>query len=165
MLSMIQPLICIHPVIIWSQASKSQSGFPLLVVFTWLLPLIIHAFNKVAVRYLRPIITGVEDLDATHSVFVDPTRKRGCCGMGPITFDICLGVFEMVLILFSFTITTHYIVAKKFFAGREFVVTAIVAVFFCMTSISYLILSIIMDGSKNKKRLIFQDQGCKIQKL
>ena len=161
MMTMIQPLICIHPVIIWSQASKDQSGFPLLVVFIWFLPLLLHPISKVALRYLRPICTGVEDLDATHSVFVDPTKKSGRCGMRPITFDISLGVFEIVLIVFSFTITTHHIVGKKFFVGRGFVITAAMAVFFWMACISYLLLSIIMDGSKNMKRLIFQDQGRK----
>ena len=71
MLTAIQPLVCIHPVIIWSQDSHSQSGFPLLVVFIWFLPLFAHLLDSAVVRYLRPIFTGIEDLDATHSVYVN----------------------------------------------------------------------------------------------
>ena len=53
------------------QDSHSQSGFPLLVVLVWFLPLFIHMFDSAAVRYLRPIFTGIEDLDATHSIYID----------------------------------------------------------------------------------------------
>ena len=71
MLTAIQPLVCIHPVIIWSQDSHSQSGLLLLVVFIWFLPLFAHLFDSVAVRYLRPICTGIKDIEATHSVYIN----------------------------------------------------------------------------------------------
>ena len=66
MLTIIPPLVCIHPVVIWSQDSNSQSGFPLLVVLVWFLPLLAHLLDTTAVRYLRPLCTGIENFDATH---------------------------------------------------------------------------------------------------
>ena len=65
-LTVIQPLVCIHPAIIWSQDSGSQSGFPLLVVLVWFLPLFAHLLDTTAVRYLRPLCTGIEDISVTH---------------------------------------------------------------------------------------------------
>ena len=71
MLTAIQPLVCIHPLIIWTQEPYSQSAFPFLVVIIWFLPLFAHLFDSVAVRYLRPICTGIKDIEATHSVYIN----------------------------------------------------------------------------------------------
>jgi len=42
-----QPFICIHPVIIWSQDSNSNSTFLLLVILIWFLPVVIHVLVSI----------------------------------------------------------------------------------------------------------------------
>lgn len=45
-LTIIQPFICLHPVIIWSQDSEQNSKFLLLIISIWFLPLVIHIVMK-----------------------------------------------------------------------------------------------------------------------
>ena len=45
-LTIIQPFICLHPVIIWSQDSQKNSHFLLLIIMIWFLPLGIHIVMK-----------------------------------------------------------------------------------------------------------------------
>merc|ERR1719273_3106 len=51
-LTIIQPFICLHPVIIWSQDSNHNAKYLILTIFVWFLPLLVHLFMKL-------IITGV----------------------------------------------------------------------------------------------------------
>ena len=48
-LTVIQPFICLHPVIIWSQDSNQNSTFLLLIIFIWLLPICVHVVTKAVV--------------------------------------------------------------------------------------------------------------------
>ena len=45
-LTIIQPFICLHPVIIWSQDSQHNSTFLVLIILIWFLPLGIHIVMK-----------------------------------------------------------------------------------------------------------------------
>ena len=45
-LTIIQPFICLHPVIIWAQDSQQNSNFLLLIIMIWFLPLGIHIVMK-----------------------------------------------------------------------------------------------------------------------
>jgi hypothetical protein len=48
-LTVIQPFICLHPVIIWSQDSNQNSTFLLLIIFIWFLPICVHVVTKAVV--------------------------------------------------------------------------------------------------------------------
>merc|ERR1712110_949534 len=48
-LTIIQPFICLHPVIIWSQDSNHNSTFLLLIIFIWFLPICVHVLTKAVV--------------------------------------------------------------------------------------------------------------------
>ncbi len=48
-LTVMQPFVCLHPVIVWSQDSRHNSTFLLLVMVVWFLPLGVHAMAKAAV--------------------------------------------------------------------------------------------------------------------
>lgn len=45
-LTIIQPFICLHPVIIWSQDSQHNSMFLILIILIWFLPLGIHTVTR-----------------------------------------------------------------------------------------------------------------------
>ena len=53
-LTVIQPFICLHPVIIWSQDSQHNSTFLLLVIFIWFLPIGVHILGKTIITKCRP---------------------------------------------------------------------------------------------------------------
>merc|ERR1719435_194919 len=45
-LTIIQPFICLHPVIIWSQDSNHNAKYLILTIFVWFLPLAVHLVMK-----------------------------------------------------------------------------------------------------------------------
>merc|ERR1719510_495957 len=49
-LTVIQPFICLHPVIIWSQDSNQNSTFLLLIIFIWFLPICVHVVVKAVIN-------------------------------------------------------------------------------------------------------------------
>ncbi len=53
-LTIIQPFICLHPVIIWSQDSNHNSAFLVLVILIWFLPLGVHTLGKALITHCRP---------------------------------------------------------------------------------------------------------------
>ena len=81
----------------------------------------------------------------------------GFCGMRPATFDRALEALKIVLLLSSFAVLTNFIFADTENI-KDFVTTVVVAVFVLMVFISYLMLSIVTEGSRNKSTLVFQDQ-------
>ena len=48
-LTVIQPFICLHPVIIWSQDSNQNSTFLLLIILIWFLPVCVHVVIKAVI--------------------------------------------------------------------------------------------------------------------
>ena len=63
----------------------------------------------------------------------------------------------------TFFIITHYIVNTEFYLEQsnlqDFILPAIVSVFVWMMSISYLLLSLVLDDSRKTSRLIYKDQN------
>ena len=49
-LTIIQPFICLHPVIIWSQDSQNNYNFLILIILIWFLPLVVHTVVKSLLR-------------------------------------------------------------------------------------------------------------------
>ena len=70
-LTIIQPFICLHPVIIWSQDSQKNSNFLLLIIMIWFLPLGIHIVMKAITNH------GIEKCKSKKGDnSVDVTLKR-----------------------------------------------------------------------------------------
>ena len=89
--------------------------------------------------------------------------KIGCIGRTPpAIFDRVLVAIEMILTLSSFVVVTYFILRVEFFIDRnnirKFIIIAVISVFILMALMSYLMLSIITEGSNNKPQLVFQDQ-------
>ena len=89
--------------------------------------------------------------------------KIGCIGRTPpAIFDRVLVAIEMTLTLSSFVVVTYFILREEFFINRnnirKFIISAVISVFILMALMSYLMLSIITEGSNNKPQLVFQDQ-------
>ena len=85
--------------------------------------------------------------------------------MRPAIFDRVLVAIELMLILSVFVIVTHFILSEELFKDyenfiiyRKFIISAVLSVAILMALMSYLILSIITEGSVNKPRLVFLDQ-------
>ncbi|TRY75294.1 hypothetical protein TCAL_01331 [Tigriopus californicus] len=174
-LTVIQPFICLHPVIIWSQDSNHNSIFLILIILIWFLPVIVHAISKAVITHGRPkfisrINSHNHDSSAENktnlsqsmrlkdrSKFEHRQRKLG------LIFDFAVQVMQISFFLASFSIITHFIIHTEFNQNRknlqDFVLPAIISVFCWMTSISYLLLSLVLDESRKDSRLVFKDQN------
>ena len=89
--------------------------------------------------------------------------KIGCIGrMRPAIFDRVLVAIEITLMLSALVVVTHFILSEEFFMDkdslRKFIISAVVSVFILMALMSYLMLSIVTEGSNDKPRLVFLDQ-------
>ena len=82
--------------------------------------------------------------------------------MRPAIFDRVLVAVELTLILSAFVIVTHFILSEDLFKEYDnlgkFIISALLSVSILMALMSYLMLSIITEGSANKPRLVFLDQ-------
>ena len=82
--------------------------------------------------------------------------------MRPAIFDRVLVAIEITLMLSAFVVVTHFILSEEFFIDkdslRKFIISAVVSVFILMALMSYLMLSIVTQGSNDKPRLVFLDQ-------
>ena len=71
-LTVIQPFICLHPVIIWSQDSNQNSTFLLLIIFIWFLPICVHVLVKAVISPgIQKCKTVIVDKDTSQ---VDPNE-------------------------------------------------------------------------------------------
>ena len=71
-LTVIQPFICLHPVIIWSQDSNQNSTFLLLIIFIWFLPICVHVLVKAVISpSIQKCKTVIEETDTSQ---VDPNE-------------------------------------------------------------------------------------------
>ena len=77
-LTIIQPFICLHPVIIWSQDSNQNSTFLLLIIFIWFLPICVHVVVKAVispgVQRCKSVV--VERESATVSPNISPALNE-----------------------------------------------------------------------------------------
>ena len=74
--------------------------------------------------------------------------------------DISVQVVQLSVFISTFSIITHYIVNTEFHESKvqNFILPAIISVFIWMMSISYLLLSLVLDESrKPEARLVFKD--------
>ena len=136
-LTIIQPFICLHPVIIWSQDSSSNAVYLILTIFVWFLPLAVHLFIKVIVtqinnRYINRApspssspaeLTPLNSSKAgnskpalTLSKSVPANRKEGAPATNKISnrvitgVDVGMQITQMVIFLSAFSFITHYII-------------------------------------------------------
>jgi multisubunit Na+/H+ antiporter MnhG subunit len=210
-LTIIQPFICLHPVIIWSQDSQHNSTFLALIILIWFLPLGIHIVTKAVLnqgiqkcsqQQVNTADSGAESQvlkTNQHNSYVDssaknrirskidtglrkksnkigsnietgsknPKNQQKNCEKKRTAFlkfvDIGVQLMQLSFFLTSFTIITHHIVNTEFDLEnsnlQDFVLPAIISVFVWMVSISYLLLSVILDESRKTSRLVFKDQN------
>jgi len=183
-LTVVQPFICLHPVIIWSQDSNHNSAFLLLIIAVWFLPVGAHLLAKALVGHCRPKIpaTGQDkltldpdgdmskvDLDAsTRSVNARHFARYAAAERAAessarrrrsiVAFDFALQIFMLAIFLASFSLITHKILHMEFNRERQnlqdFLLPAISSVFFWMVSISYLLLAVVMGGQESSSKAL-----------
>ena len=78
--------------------------------------------------------------------------------------DVTMQVVQLFLFLSTFSVVTHHIINMELDSEKQnlksFVLPAIISVFVWMMSISYYLLSIVMNSSShNSQRLVFNDRG------
>ncbi len=183
-LTVIQPFVSIHPVIIWSQDSSNNSTFLLLVILIWFLPVVVHVIVKtIAVNGRLKCESKIdpedeeekEDGDGEFDGIGSKVRLRGESSEEAerrysrrkrrllTFFDLFVQILQLSFFLATFSLVTHHIVHTEFGGERrnlrDFVLPAITSVFVWMVNISYLLLAIVMDKTKTRTRLVFKDQN------
>ena len=197
-LTIIQPFICLHPVIIWSQDSAHNAQYLILTIFVWFLPLLAHLVMKLILtgitsRYqsyrpnetinskneteLKPLrSTKVELSSKTSLLSRNKTRRNNKEKVIPANgaasqpsslvsaLDVTMQVIQLLLFLSTFSIVTHYIINMELDSEKQnlkhFVLPAIISVFMWMMSISYFLLSLVMNEDRGPgTRLEFKDNS------
>ena len=74
-LTVIQPFICIHPVIVWSQDSNNNSTFLLLIILIWFLPIAVHVVVRALSVHGRPKCGRVSACASDDEKSVRETRQ------------------------------------------------------------------------------------------
>ena len=158
-LTIIQPFICLHPVIIWSQDSNHNSQYLLLTIGIWFLPLLVHLFMKL-------IITGVNTKlrskarkpdNKEESIPLKTKRKPGSLYTGarvqnrkeddaPVQsstskkwltiLDMVVQISQLLIFVATFSFITHHIIYTELVEKKQnlksFVLPAIISVFMWM---------------------------------
>ena len=191
-LTIIQPFICLHPVIIWSQDSSHNAKYLILTIFVWFLPLGVHLLIKalltqINTRYinrgsLEPTTTKAEltplnnqrnpprkrplaeskSVPAIHHEPTAQSTKRNLSKRVITAVDMGMQITQLFLFLSAFSFITHHIINTELDSKksnlRHFVLPAIISVFFWMTSISYYLLDLTMNATKEPAVLMFKDR-------
>ena len=190
-LTIIQPFICLHPVIIWSQDSNHNAKYLILTIFVWFLPLGVHLFikailNQINNRYIQrsPSPTQHSPAELTplnvrppgkkaelkSSKSVPANRKEGTVSTTNskvsskviTAVDVGMQITQLLLFLSAFSFITHYIINTELDSQKSnlksFVLPAIISVFFWMMSISYYLLDLTMNATKDSTPLVFKDK-------
>jgi len=189
-LTIIQPFICLHPVIIWSQDSNHNSQYLLLTIGIWFLPLLVHLLMKLLMVAISSKIKSntkkAENkeesipLNTTKRVNkkredsytvvqnrkekVDSTKNESSkrlMGMLDMVVQVC----QLAIFLSSFSFITHHIIntelVDKKSKLKSFVLPAIISVFMWMMSISYYSLDLVLNTNNEVTPLVFQDNAKK----
>ena len=183
-LTIIQPFICLHPVIIWSQDSKHNAQYLILTIFVWFLPLLVHLIMKLVLswvtsRYIlyqkgktKTTETELAPLKSSRSSLLSRQRNKdnkvGPRGHQPThkkvmsVVDVIMQVSQLTLFLSTFSIVTHYIINMELDSDKQnlkhFVLPAIISVFMWMMSISYFLLNLTINANQEKSsQLVFKD--------
>ncbi|TRY75295.1 hypothetical protein TCAL_01330 [Tigriopus californicus] len=170
-LTVIQPFICLHPVIIWSQDSNHNSIFLILIILIWFLPVIVHYISKAAIIHGRPKFLSYFNFNQNSDVVFRSkpgSRHNGQSKFSEkqesfgLIFDFAVQVMEISFFLASFSIITHFLLRTEFNENRknlqDFALPAIISVFCWMTTTSFLFFSLVLDESRKDSRLSFKDQ-------
>ena len=216
-LTVIQPFICLHPVIIWSQDSNQNSTFLLLIILIWFLPVCVHVIAKAILspgfKRCQSVILPQDEssiivpLPGAQETRESQALSQNCelhtnrskrynhvtskvdsgllydskavenpekCSKRKAKLlkllDLLVQVMQLSIFLVTFSIVTHHIVHLEFGKGdgqkeerenlQDFVLPAIISVFVWMMSISFLLLSLVLEESrKETPRLVFKDQN------
>lgn len=147
-LTIIQPFICLHPVIIWSQDSQHNSSFLLLIILIWFLPVCVHILVKAILshgvqRCQDHINSSFDDqLESAANQVPEPPTKRKIeakvdtglkkrkttaaevkCSTRKKAFlkffDIVVQTMQLAFFLSTFTVVTHHIVNTEFTSDRR----------------------------------------------
>ena len=187
-MTIIQPFICLHPVIIWSQDSNHNSQYLLLTIGIWFLPLLVHLLMKL-------IMTAVNSKyrsdakkpdNKEESIPLKTKRKSGkkeSLYAGPrnrkdntpeqsarskkwmAILDMVIQVSQLVIFLTTFSFITHHIIYTELVEKKQnlksFVLPAIISVFMWMMSIAYFSLDLVLNANNNVTPLVFQDNAKK----
>ena len=120
--TVIQPFICIHPVIVWSQDSNNNSTFLLLIILIWFLPITVHIIIKAIVVHGKPMCTAItnEDNGETEKTRRAQLRdgqsgdhtssKRVGRRILLTSFDLFVQVLQLSFFLLTFSFITHHII-------------------------------------------------------
>eukprot|EP00094_Tigriopus_californicus_P001374 TCALIF_01330-PA protein Name:"Protein of unknown function" AED:0.45 eAED:0.45 QI:50/0.5/0.33/0.66/0.5/0.33/3/0/1088 len=146
-LTVIQPFICLHPVIIWSQDSNHNSIFLILIILIWFLPVIVHYISKAAIIHGRPKFLSYFNFNQNSDVVFRSkpgSRHNGQSKFSEkqesfgLIFDFAVQVMEISFFLASFSIITHFLLRTEFNENRknlqDFALPAIISVFCWMTT-------------------------------
>ena len=199
-LTIIQPFICLHPVIIWSQDSQHNAQYLILTIFVWFLPLLAHLVMKLILagitnKYhwsydrkeetgsrtneteLAPLRSSKKELSSRTSLVSRASRQRkqtearaslphssmdnSSCSKRVMTIvDVTMQMVQLTIFLSTFSIVTHYIINMELDSEKQnlksFVLPAIISVFMWMMSISYFLLSLVMNDNKETTGLVFK---------
>ena len=186
-LTIIQPFICLHPVIIWSQDSNHNSLYLILTIFIWFLPLLVHLLMKLVMTAINskyksstkkntkeeesiPLKTKRTNLKK-ESPCISPlahNRKEPQQSESALSkkvtkiLDIFLQVTQLLIFLSTFSFITHYIINTELVEKKQnlksFVLPAIISVFVWMMSISYFSLDLVLNATNEVTPLVFQRQ-------
>jgi len=189
-LTIIQPFICLHPVIIWSQDSNHNAKYLILTIFVWFLPLIVHLVMKLILsgiknRYynyqnekdrniqaeLAPLKKKKETNVSSKTSLVSKRKEKVTIPPGAnktsekvmTIVDVSMQVTQLILFLTTFSFVTHHIVNTELDSEKQnlkhFVLPAIISVFMWMMSISYFLLDLVMNATKDTTPLVFKDKN------
>jgi hypothetical protein len=188
-LTIIQPFICLHPVIIWSQDSNHNAKYLILTIFVWFLPLAVHLVMKLILsgitnRYknyqnekdksiqaeLAPLkkkkeknISSKTSLVSNRKDKVTPSGSNKTSQKLMTIVDVAMQVTQLTLFLTTFSFVTHHIINTELDSEKQnlknFVLPAIISVFMWMMSISYFLLDLVMNATKDTTPLVFRDKN------
>lgn len=192
-LTIIQPFICLHPVIIWSQDSSHNAKYLILTIFVWFLPLGVHLLTKailtqINTRYInrgvlepttskseltplnnsrnrpqkRPLAESRSVPAIRHETTSQSTTQRNLSKRVITAVDMGMQITQLFIFLSAFSFITHHIINTELDSKKSnlkhFVLPAIISVFFWMTSISYYLLDLTMNATKDPAPLMFKDK-------
>ena len=148
-LTFMQPFICLHPTVIWTQNSIDNTMFLILEVSLWFTPVICHCLVRPVISALVRMMKAC--LCIAHGDWKNKKHRIVCC------FEFILHLFMLIGFMTGCWLLNREIIELEF--SREnrlnlkpFVLTTIIATFCWFASMSYFIMSINLDISEKDAR-------------
>merc|ERR1719432_201088 len=181
-LTIIQPFICLHPVIIWSQDSNHNSQYLLLTIGIWFLPLLVHLLMKLIMTAVNSKYrSDAKRQDNKEESIPLKTKRKGgkkeSLYTGPrnrkdntpeqsarskkwmAILDMVIQVSQLVIFLTTFSFITHHIIYTELVEKKQNLKSFVLPVFMWMMSISYYSLDLVLNANNNVTPLVFQDNA------